>query len=1461
MKTKKVKLLSVILAFLMIIPFFASCKNNTADPQINNGQNSSSTEYAETDSTEGKNTEESTELRSEASDTQITENNTEYESETEEETYPLPTGENAELIQNANNSINKVNAYFSDHKHTEFVLENTNMSFAYNIADKGNMCVARLVNSSGNKYFENTMDVFVKMKNGNVFYTSNSAYPANANLYRFGYYYYEARFEEQIFSGEGTVTAYLQFQPRVSKVNHLTHPKYSSEDKSLNVSITNSTDPYIVFDKISFSADEYKYIQFTAKVENPSAYVYIISGDSDNFNDSQCKPISLLADGEYHTYLIPLSSLPNYYGEVSGLRLDFSGEVGDSISVKDIKAIALDNNSSPDSLSISRSFLVYTDKMHHYVQVASTKETKDIEHFGLLTNIPAETVDKIIVKDKNGLHNTLDSVDWSSAEYVGFDIKNAGIFGYILPYDNLSGKLTVTLEDGAYMIEQICAPENGTVIPSEIGSENANDFYFGQRIYTDESHSFDKFIIEAECERHPLTENNIIINVENSDKGSFDGYNALRGYYSIYVEGGGNFNTYYYSYPQKKFNLKFSVIGDDYDRKIYISTYNGSGCLECAVILDKNDMLLPVPIEVGKNFSEASGDRNLYNLDDKPYSEALFPMVIKSKMTEELRIVHLYQMWGRFPLKQLSWIQYSSPYYHMSTGVTETNCIIPFGYIKNYRSFTYLPDFRAMSAPFWSDQPQHNRGGDHAFMLYTDSNGAFSGIENVKNIINSYGPTYSEVKMEFISDDGNIKLTLIHLEMPQTDENRAYYQMKYEILGDLSFNNFGEDFSFYSVDSGDPTGLYNKVGYLDQDNNCTVVEAIKDESIKKYVLGDNCPYFDFFDMTDYTSTAMQGYTNLSMLVKNASFVIGGENVDPSFLLINTNNTLRLSLDLERVDLKKGDNFTINAILMPWGSQETDYSGDAPDKNVRDVRENSLLDPVTVEAGKNTEIIDTVFLPSVRSINGSFAEFTLSGGTNNIAIRAYGFNMLTVPVVEELTDLGWVEYQLNSVNCPDDFGNRHQFDGYAVHYDKDGTYSYSFVVDMTDFDSRTFRIKTIKKFDGWGEMPELESFGSYKNYSNAEKLFEAANSHRLISKEVMDDGAYIRYKTEGPDFWILVPAGPGITGQYAVMKYRIIQPVTDQNKLTSFEIFTSTENSTPAGGDNINLYGSISNDGQWHLLIIDLAALDIPTFKADDFGNYCAKYLRLDIINYAISKETSFDIAFIGITENMSAILEENKEEFPAVDLCIGSSSTKKIDSSTGEDYIPKKDGPEHYNAYISAEKLYGSSSIRYDSVTLSNEKDYVSYKTSQNDAGFTVNFSGETGKYLIMKYRVINDPDETFDFHIIELFASTKNAVPTAGDNIEAYHWIIPDENWQLMIIDLEALEIPTYVSENGSFSTKYVRIDTTNSRLTHANTSFDIAYIATGDDLAKILEGNSEEFDTAMLCTGGRISEKISTK
>ena len=58
--------------------------------------------------------------------------------------------------------------------------------------------------------------------------------------------------------------------------------------------------------------------------------------------------------------------------------------------------------------------------------------------------------------------------------------------------------------------------------------------------------------------------------------------------------------------------------------------------------------------------------------------------------------------------------------------------------------------------------------------------------------------------MNFITDDGRIKVTYNHMEMPQTDENRAYYEMTYEILEDISFKDFANDFSFYTVRANDP---------------------------------------------------------------------------------------------------------------------------------------------------------------------------------------------------------------------------------------------------------------------------------------------------------------------------------------------------------------------------------------------------------------------------------------------------------------------------------------------------------------------------------------------------------------------------------------------------------------------------------------------------------------------------------
>ncbi len=138
--------------------------------------------------------------------------------------------------------------------------------------------------------------------------------------------------------------------------------------------------------------------------------------------------------------------------------------------------------------------------------------------------------------------------------------------------------------------------------------------------------------------------------------------------------------------------------------------------------------------------------------------------------------VNLYQNWGDFPLKQISSIQFIAPYYHLSTGSTETNCIAPY-YVFG-KDHWMLPDFRAMSAPLWEGQPQHASVGRLYFLRYTPADGHTVGSESVYNIIDAYGPTYSDIGMNYISDDGKISVDYRHLEFQQWDENRTYYTIE-----------------------------------------------------------------------------------------------------------------------------------------------------------------------------------------------------------------------------------------------------------------------------------------------------------------------------------------------------------------------------------------------------------------------------------------------------------------------------------------------------------------------------------------------------------------------------------------------------------------------------------------------------------------------------------------------------------
>ena len=1277
MKKTFLTLTSLILILSVIMSSFMSCtESELEETQIGKEQETTAIEDASVQ-TERETVEESESMTAEEVTTGT---------ETEK---PVLEGEYATLIEHANDLKNGVQASFTDGSRSYFAIENAEMKLSYALKSDSKQLVSTLTNTDGKSYIAETMDVFVRMKDGNTYYASGSTQNATANLYRIGMYYYEARFEEQNFMNSPDL---IDGQPLNdwSVDTNASHNIGIKDGKT--VVIKNSSDPYVVLKNAAFSASEYNMLKIRLRPitgTKGTGTLYILAGGAGGFSPEQSVSFRYATNEEYQDIYIPLYQVTNYKGEVSKLRIDIDGNVGDSFELAEITPAKLGiEKSTPLYLNLCRSFYVYTDKMHHDVQIAATSTTKGIQEVGVSTTINADTVAGILIKDANATHTTLDSVDWETAQYVGFDIINAGIFGYILPVHENAGSIKVTLANGIYTVEQTRTPSRNAIEPSEEGTLNANDFHISQRIYTDENHSFDEFIREAEIERNPILKS-IRVNNTEFTSATFAGYDPIRGIYVIDIDGFGTFNPPYFSQQNRYYTADIVVRSTD-DRSIYLMTRTNRGSMECSVLLSKNNTLIPIPVAVCKNFSETAGERNLYNLDDDDYSESFFPVYLKADEKNEFTIANLYQNWGQYPLKQLSSIQFRAPYYHLSTGVTESNCILPW-YETKRGGLNTLPDFRAMSAPLWEGQPQRNSGGAHTWLEYTDSDGNYSATENYADYIDSYGPTYADVTMHNISYDGRIKATYTHMEMPQTDENRTYYEIKYEVLEEIDIKDFKNNFTFYAVTDNEPaaTADYRQIGYLNENNECVTTKSNLDRNtVKEYVLGKNCPYFSMFDMP--ADASPDGYTNVAFLVYNSRFVINGEENDASFIIINSYNKINLSLDLGDVTLKKGDSFTINAILMPWGSHESDYTDG--DVNVRAVRENTILNPLTITSDTDT-VLESVYVPKVRSTDGLTATFTLKDGYNNVAVRAYGFTKLTVPTLYEYINDEWVKVELSSSAKPDTSGYYHYFDGYMVHYDGDGTYSYSFVTEMNNGDERLFKLdlsEDVASLPDSGKREAPNYLDIYYDPAEIDTLIgSSANyANKFSNKILSSDQSYISLYGNNvlESFFMITPEKDEISGQYIVVKYRI--PTSNTERFNNFEFYLSSTTASPTSGENLK-YANIKQDGKWHVAVIDASTFNLPTFERNENGAYAIKYIRFDVLNTPnLASNNYVDLAYFGMCDTLEEICKLAADEFEEIDLVTGS----------GEYPLNTETCTPIIKTYIDPESDYTASELAYYSV-------------------------------------------------------------------------------------------------------------------------------------------------------------------
>lgn len=696
---------------------------------------------------------------------------------------------------------------------------------------------------------------------------------------------------------------------------------------------------------------------------------------------------------------------------------------------------------------LDRTYHIYADRLYRELTIMAAEATNQLDSFGSETRIPASTVDSLLIVDENGAHGTVDEIAPETVELVAFDIKDVGVLGFIIPSDNSTEKTTVTAENGCYVVRQFAAFESGTGINKfdETGGYQLNKVSVGCRIWTDETHSFEGVTEAARLERNPLTG----VRVEGGNSNAeYLGYDALRGMYTLRVNGTG-FNEAYAA-PELQYKAPVTITCDDTDRDIYIRSYGTSGSLEAAAILDDTNTLVPVDVQVCKNFM---GDvaEFFYSIIDYAYGDSIFPVSLKANETVSFTLLNLYQNWGKFPLKQLSSIEFHTSYYHLSTGVTESNCIAP--YFVGDKDGWLLPDFRTRSGNMWASQPQFNSVGVLKFVTY--DKGVLPTVEDrvlseyTSCRIDSVGQTYADMTNNYVSDCGSYTYSLRHVEFPQTDENRTYYTVDISFNRNITFDNFRRDFDLFYFNGRFVD--YNKAEYLGEDNQPKTLDVSKKAITPKYYpLGDNCPYFGFYDVKEKDRYRLDEYfgCNFALIVKDSEIIQGGEPSDVGLLFRRSadkdgKNTGVLTLNAKKLSFEPGDRITLNVVLLPWGiGTETDNG------TALAVREDSALKPLRVVGVETGKAIYDDYVPRVYCENNT-AKFTLSGGRNNNAVRVDGFTSMRCPsiTVEE-----------NGVSHELELSSSNGYDGYTVHYNADGTYGFSFVFEVESPDNEyTFTV--------------------------------------------------------------------------------------------------------------------------------------------------------------------------------------------------------------------------------------------------------------------------------------------------------------------------------------------------------------------------------------------------------------------
>lgn len=719
-----------------------------------------------------------------------------------------------------------------------------------------------------------------------------------------------------------------------------------------------------------------------------------------------------------------------------------------------------------DNLYLDKTYHVYSDRMYQVYRLINSNSSavSTIKQVTFQTMIPKSSVAKFEIRNGDTITTSYSSNALGSTEfrYAAFDIEGVGVLAFINTSTDCS--FWLMQDNDNYYFRQV--KKVGTL---EAGGEVS----FGTRVYTDTTHDFSDMRAADEIERNPLTADDITVTGHSTslDGTGFVGYDKLKGHYVMNIAGSGFADAN--GEPDKKYIDNIKVVAKD-DRDVFFMVH--STCpLEGAALTDKNDLLIPMGLEVMKNFDHEV-EEPIYDPADKMYGDTLFPVKLAKGKTLEFSLVNVYQNWGKYPLKQISSISYYVSYYHMSTGVTETNCLAPYysTYLnKDDVGSWILPDFRGMSN---DGQTYEKDGSEKHSDIQNNSVGAVNGVSNGSSLssseadlgiyqgsdIHSSGLTYADMNYSYTSKNGSYDVVYRHVEMPQTDEGRTYYTVEISFKKSTSLKY--ADFSIFSFDARVNGDYYKNAAYIDANGNKQVVsidstklQSTSNFSSKKwnptlYKLNKGSSYFTYYNMV---RDGIHESGNFALIVKDYAITVNGQASDIGLAFYNDRikrnsaYSNRGSLTIaENTTFAAGDKITVNVILLPYGKG----SGESDISSVEKVYKDSATEALKVTA-TNGAVVEDDFIATVRAASYGVAEFTLSGGAIknsevNYAIRVKGLKKLGKLKVEKKNASGeWETVELASTDG---------FDGYSVIYEKDGTLEYSFIVTKTESDV-TYRV--------------------------------------------------------------------------------------------------------------------------------------------------------------------------------------------------------------------------------------------------------------------------------------------------------------------------------------------------------------------------------------------------------------------